>query len=229
MAYFWSNPDAITKKQIEILVDSPHKLYYPPIPAFSQYIKEQMVKYIASNWASRPGKKTPFQIMSELLHDCTQEYLTKLMSGAGSAPGLNQDIASKTQQMEAASKEEKRDYANAIHIKLEEISKLFTEGYTGVFRENLLFDDEGRPIAVREGDDRTYRFPKCHERLAEDHAAREPKPGGVDFESAAGITAGGVRRAFLTRRKKQKKPKNQKKTKKQKPVRCTRKRRSSRA
>ena len=187
------------------------------------------MKYIASNWASRPGKKTPFQIMAELLHDCTQEYLTKLMSGAGSTPGLNEDIASKTQEMDAASKEDKGVYADLIHIKLEEISKLFTEGYTGVFRENLLFDDEGRPIGVRESSgDREYRFPKCHARLAEDHVAREPKPGGIDFESSAGIIAGGVRRAVLTRKQKKQKQK-QKKQKKQKPVRCTRKRRSSRA
>jgi len=219
-------PDAITSEQVDLLLGIPETIYYPPL-RFSQFVKAEMKKYILENWSSRPGKKTPSQIMAELLHDCTQEYLTKLMLGAGSALGLNDDIDQKKSKIETASKEDKGVYANLIHIKLEEISKLFTEGYTGVFRENLLFDDEGRPIAVREGDDRMYRFPKCHARLAEDHAARQLY--GVDFESAAGITAGGVRRALLTRRKKQKKPKNQKKTKKQKPVRCTRKRRSSRA
>ena len=219
--------DAITSAQVDLLLSIPETIYYPPL-RFSPFVKAEMKKYILENWSSRPGKKTPFQIMSELLHDCTQEYLMKLMLGAGSAPGLNEDIARKTQEMDAASKEDKGLYADLIHIKLKEISKLFTEGYSGVFRENLLFDDEGRPIGVRESSgDREYRFPKCHARLAEDHTAREPKPGGIDFESSAGITAGGVRRAVLTRRKKQK----QKKTKKQKqkPVRYTRKRRSSRA
>lgn len=223
----------LLQKQVDLLLGIPETIYYPPL-RFSPFVKAEMKKYILENWSSRPGKKTPSQIMAELLHDCTQEYLTKLMLGAGSTPGLNEDIARKTQEMDVAkTNEDKRIYADLIQIKLEEISKLFTEGYTGVFRENLLFDDEGRPIAVREGDDRTYRFPKCHERLAEDHAARQFY--GVDPESSAvsrihpGITAGGVRRAVLTRRKKQKKPKNQKKTKKQKPVRCTRKRRSSRA
>ncbi len=215
--------DAITSAQVDLLLSIPETIYYPPL-RFSPFVKAEMKKYILENWSSRPGKKTPSHIMAELLHDCAQEYLTKLMLGAGSTPGLNEDIARKTQEMDAASKEDKGLYADLIHIKLEEISKLFTEGYTGVFRENLLFDREGRPIAVREGDDRAHRFPKCHTRLAEDRATRESRAGKIDVESSRiplEITAGGVRRAVLTRK--------QKKQKKQKPVRYTRKRRSSRA
>ena len=179
MAFLWRlmgyppPPTAITDQQIDLLLEVP-QLYYPPVQ-FSPLVKAELKKYVKANWAARPGQKTPTQLMSELLHDCTQEYLTGLTYPPIPAiPSLNEDIAQKKAEMDSArSKEDKALWANLIEIKIDEISKLFTEGYSEVFRGNLLFDSEGRPAGVREaGGDRADRFPLCHRRLADDDALR---------------------------------------------------------
>lgn len=178
MAFLWRllgfpPPPSISDQQIDLLLEVP-QLYYPPVQ-FSPLVKAEMKKYIKRNWATRPGQKMPMQLMGELLHDCTQEYLTGLTYPPIPAiPSLNEDIAQKKAEMDSArSKEDKALWANLIEIKINEISKLFTEGYSQVFRNNLLFDSEGRPAGVREaGGDRAHRFPLCHRRLAEDDALR---------------------------------------------------------
>lgn len=166
-------PESITDRQIDVLLEMP-QMYYPPV-TFSPLVKAEMKKYIKRNWVTRPGQKTMMQLTGELLHDCTQEYLTGLVYPPIAAiTGLNEDIAQKKAEMDAArSREDKALWANLIEIKVGEISKLFTEGYSQVFRSNLLFDSEGRPAGVREtGGDRAHRFPLCHRRLAEDDGMR---------------------------------------------------------
>ena len=74
---------------------------------------------------------------------------------------------------------------------------MFTEGFTVVFKDNLIFEN-GRPIGIREGDDR-LRFAKCHQYLNDQY--ERTKATGLDPESTFG----------LGRRRKTKKYKNKRK------------------
>lgn len=193
-------PESITDRQIDVLLDVP-SVYYPPV-IFSPLVRAELKKHIKANWATRPGQKTPAQLLSEILHDCTQEYMTRLVHPPIAAIlGINEDIAEKKAEMDrASSKEDKALWANLIEIKVGEISKLFTEGYTQVFLSNLLFDSEGRPIGVRAGTDREDRFPLCHARLSADDAMRRGPRVNLEADPLRGAgglllrSAGGTRR-----------------------------------
>ena len=168
-----------------MLIAIPATIYHPPLH-FSPYVKERFKFYILKNWATRPGKKPLIQILGELLHDCSREYLTGTVLGGRGITGLNEDIAEKKHEMDTApDRETKEIFANLIHYKLEEISKLFTEGYTGVFKDNLLFNADGTPIGVRPGHDREHRFRRCHVVLAEDDEARRAMAARIDPEANA--------------------------------------------
>jgi len=175
-------PESITDRQIDVLLDVP-SIYHPPI-TFGPLVRAELKKHIKANWATRPGQKTPAQLMGELLHDCTQEYMTKLV--LGDRDGVHKGINARYLEKKAAFDEEKNPvdkagFQKGIDYEMNEISKFFTEGYTRVFKENLLFDEQGRPIGVLAGSDREERFPLCHRRLAEDDAVRRgPR---VDLEA----------------------------------------------
>jgi hypothetical protein len=128
----------------------------------------------------------------------------------GDRDGVHKGINARYLEKKAALDEEKdpaykAGFQKGIDYEMNEISKFFTEGYTRVFKESLLFDVEGRPIGVLAGSDRKERFPLCHRRLAEDDAVRRgPR---VDLEADPLGGAGGVpgadplRSAGGTRRK----------------------------
>jgi hypothetical protein len=212
MAFLWRMlgypppPGTITDRQIDVLLDVP-SVYYPPI-TFGPLVRAELKKHIKANWATRPGQKTPAQLMGELLHECTQEYMTRLV--LGDRDGVHKGINARYLEKKAAFDEEKNPaykagFQKGIDYEMNEISKFFTEGYTRVFKESLLFDVEGRPIGVLAGSDREERFPLCHRRLAEDDAVRRgPR---VDLEADPLGGAGGVpgadplRSAGGTRRK----------------------------
>jgi len=204
MAFFRSlfgpPPDAITAAQVDTLLAVPATIYHPPLH-FSPYVKERFKHYILKNWPTRPGKKPLIQILGELLHDCSREYLTGTVLGDRGITGLNEDIAEKKHEMDTApDRETKELFANLIHYKLEEISKLFTEGYTGVFKDNLLFNADGTPIGVRPGHDREHRFRRCHVVLSEDDAARRAMAAHIDPEANAFRATTRRRRSSSARR-----------------------------
>jgi hypothetical protein len=188
MSFFgrmFGSPDAITPAQVDTLLAVPATIFHPPLH-FSPYVKERFKHYILKNWATRPGKKSTIQLLGELLHDCAREYLTGTVLGDRFTKGLNEDIAEKKHEMDTArDKETKEIFANLINIKLEEISKIFTEGYTQVFKDNLLFNADGTPIGVRPGHDRDHRFRRCHVVLSEDDAARREMAVRIDPEANA--------------------------------------------
>jgi hypothetical protein len=95
MAFLWRllgyppPPETITDRQIDVLLDVP-SVYYPPI-TFGPLVRAELKKHIKANWVTRPGQKTPAQLMGELLHECTQEYMTRLVLGdrEGVHKGIN--------------------------------------------------------------------------------------------------------------------------------------------
>jgi hypothetical protein len=159
-------PPAITDEQIETLLNIPSTLYYPPVH-FSPFIRSELKRYIQTSWEGRAGKKSLEQITAELVHTCTQEYLTKFFYPPPPILGLNELIEQKKAQIAdpAVSGNIKEAHANVISDILKSVAILFTEGYISTFKENLLFSEDGRPIGMREkGGDRS-RSPLCHAKL----------------------------------------------------------------
>lgn len=197
-------PESITDRQIDVLLDVP-SVYYPPV-IFSPLVRAELKKHIKANWATRPGQKTPAQLLSEILHDCTQEYMTRLV--LGDRDGVHKGINARYLEKKADLDEEKDPiykaaYKKGINDEMNEISKFFTEGYTRVFYENLLFDSEGRPIGVRAGTDRNDRFPRCHARLSADDAMRRGPRVDLEADPLRGTGGFLLRSAGGTRRKRQ--------------------------
>lgn len=87
-------------------------------------------------------------------------------------------------ELDRSNPDEKKMYdesMRSIEIQYEELSKFFTEGFSLHLQNNLLMRN-GKPIAVREGDDRK-RMEQCHAKLTEDVYEQSSKRIGPDEES----------------------------------------------
>jgi hypothetical protein len=172
--------DTITDKQVNILLDAPGV-------TFAARTRERLKFYIKKNWATRPGKKSAFDLFKEASHKCTYEYFNKLIKGDESNKPFEEKIDEKLEILNELDptdrnfKQSEIDFKKGIEIQYEELSKFFTEGFSSVFKTNLLFKN-GKPIAVREGDDR-QRMEQCHDKLTEDVYEQSSKRIGPDQES----------------------------------------------
>lgn len=189
--------DTLTDAQITTLMSIP-QVYFSP------YIMNKFKFFIKKNWAIRQGKKTPLALARELDHTCAREYLTKLKSGGTGFPPFDTEIQQKLELLEDSDNDEatKQSIQQGIDTKLEEISKLYTEGPFTVFKNNLVFNKSGIPIGVREGDDQK-RFAQCHQELTEQNYTRTRVPVGPDVTSSPyRKTAGRKHKKRKTLRKK---------------------------
>ena len=210
MSRFTRPSDTITDKQVEILLDAPG-VRFPP------KIKERLSFYIKKQWATRPGKKSAFDLFKESGHPCTHEYFNKIIKGDDSHPPFEEKINQKLEVLKdydpknARDKQTIDDITRAIDIEFSEISKIFTEGFFSVLKDNLLFR-KGKPIAVREGDDRK-RFGQCHAKLTEDDYEQSSRRFGPD-EEAEGVAGKAFEGHGKTRRRRRKGKKNKTKARK---------------
>jgi hypothetical protein len=188
--------DDISDKQIDTLIQAAGVIFPP-------FIKDKLRFYVKKNWAARPGKKSALELFRETSNVCTQEYFSKFVKGDANNQGWAQRLNIKIENLkEIDPVEDKQTYDDikeSIEIEIEEVSKMFTEGFTVVFKDNLIFEN-GRPIGIREGDDR-QRFAKCHQYLNDQY--QRSKVTGLDPESTFG----------LGRKRKTKKSKKNKKRK----------------
>jgi hypothetical protein len=159
-----------------------------PQVKFSPYIMNKIKFFISKNWKTRDGKKSLQQLARELDHTCTREYLEVLFKGDDAHPSFDKEIANKLESLEELDPKDKLAFQGGIDTKISEVSKLYTEGYTAVFKNNLLFEN-GIPVSVREGDDRK-RFGRCHKALSEADVTRKRVPVGPDVTSSAFKKAG---------------------------------------
>jgi len=214
ISQFTRPSDTITDKQAEILIEAPGV-------SFSPEMKEKLKFYIKKNWSTRSGKKSAFDLFKEARHPCTHEFFDKLINGAkdeagGSAPSFAEIMEEKTRnlsELDPSNKIDKQtidDIKNSFEIQYSEFSKFFTEGYSLHLKDNLLFRN-GKPVAVREGDERK-RMSQCHEKLTEDDFEQSSIRIGPDEESkgVTGKAFEGYGRRTRRRRHKGKKTKARK-------------------
>jgi hypothetical protein len=195
---------------------------------FPPEIIEKMKVFIVKNWSKRDGKKNMKQLIYEIDHTCTKEYLGKLLKGDQANKSwidqIRQRYKDASENTDALTKKEMLD---SIDLQIEEVSKIFTDGFFNVMKNNLMFNQKGEPISVKAGDDQK-RFQQCHIRLTEDDfAKRAQKVGQRDIE-AEGVTGQafqkyGQGRKHKTRRRKLNKNKNKKLSKKLKIKKTSRK------
>ena len=178
-----SNNNQISLKQAQALIEL-SGLPFPP------EIIEKMKGFIVKNWPTRDGKKSPKQLIYEIDHTCTKEFLSKLLQGDeanGHKSWINQIKQRYIDANENDDPQSKKEMLNGIDIQISEISKIFTDGFFNVMQNNLVFNDKGEPISVRAGDDQK-RFQQCHVRLTEDDfAKRAQKVAQRDIEGE-GVT-----------------------------------------
>jgi hypothetical protein len=173
--------DTITDKQVNILLDAPGV-------TFPARTRERLKFYINKNWATRPGKKSAFDLFKEANHKCTYEFFNKLIKGDESNKPFEEKINEKLEDLneldptDPTFKQSEKDIKTGIEIQYKELSKFFTEGFSSVFKDNLLFNKNGKPIAVREGNDR-QRMEQCHDKLTEDVYEQSSRRIGPDEES----------------------------------------------
>jgi hypothetical protein len=155
---------------------------------FPPFIMEKMKFFIVKNWPTRDGKKTIGRLIYEIDHPCTKEYLSKLLKGNEGYKPWSQSILDRYQLIAEEPKgPEKTEMLKAIDTQISEISKLFTDGFFNVFRDNLVFNEKGEPISVREGDDQK-RFEQCHAKLTDDDFERRRNTvAGPDSEGKGQI------------------------------------------
>ena len=208
MSKFTRPSDSITDQQVDILIEA-SGVYFP------KEIKDKFKFYIKKNWATRPGKKSAFTLFKEASHPCTYEYMNKFIKGDQANPPFLERLKEKTKfidELDRSDPDEKRTYDETmrnIEEYYEELSKIFTEGFFRVLKENLIFKN-GIPIAVKEGNNDRDRSSQCHERLIEDDYERSSKKIGPDDESLGpmGKYSGGRKRR--TRKHKRSKRKTRK-------------------
>ena len=174
---------------------------------FPPEIIEKMKVFIVKNWPKRDGKKNMKQLIYEIDHTCTKEYLTKLLNGNEANKSWIDQIRQRYKDAsENTDPLTKKEMLDSIDLQISEISKIFTDGFFNVMKNNLVFNEKGEPISVKAGDDQK-RFQQCHVRLTEDDfAKRAQKVGQRDIE-AEGVTGQafqkyGQGRKRKTRRKK---------------------------
>lgn len=201
MSQFVRPADKITDKQADILLDAPG-VRFPP------QIRLRMKYYIIKNWPTRPGKKSAFDLFKEAGHPCVYEYFNTLIKGDEHNPPFEQKIEQSLKSLEEIDsndpmyKQSVSDVKGGIEIQYEELSKVFTEGFFRVMKDNLVFNKKGIPIAVREGDDR-QRFSQCHAKLSEDYYEQTSKRLGPDQE-AEGVAGKAFEGHGKTRRRRRK-------------------------
>jgi hypothetical protein len=204
LSKFTRPSDIITDKQLEILLSGAGV-------TFPDFIKTKLKVFIKKNWATRQGKKSVLQLFRESNHICTQDYFHTLIYGdAYNKPWINKvneklDYLKELKESDQGSSEKMaiEDIQKGIDIEIEEISKLFTDGFDNVFKDNLIFK-AGIPVGLREGSDRD-RFKKCHEKLSEDQFQRSSKSLGPDTNATYGL--GKPRKTRRHKKRKSKKTK----------------------
>ena len=178
---------------------------------FPPEIMEKMKGFIVKNWSTRDGKKTKQKLIYEIDHTCTKEYLGKLLQGDEAHPGWFQTIQQRYKDiLEESEGANKNEMINSVNLQIEEISKIFTDGFFNVMKNNLVFNKEGEPISVRDNPGDRLRFQKCHEKLTEDDFARRAQKVGQRDPEAEGVTGQAFAKYGLGRKRKTKKRNNKK-------------------
>jgi len=174
---------------------------------FPPDIMEKMKGFIVKNWSARDGKKSKQRLIYEIDHTCTKEYLRKLLQGdEGHRPWVQTIQQRYIDISEEAEGPGKVEMLRSVDQQIEEISKIFTDGFFNVMKNNLVFNKEGEPISVREGDDR-QRFQQCHAKLTEDDFARRAQKVAQRDPEAEGVTGQAFAKYGLGRKRKTKKRK----------------------
>jgi hypothetical protein len=194
---------------------------------FPPEIMEKMKVFIVKNWIKRDGKKNMKQLIYEIDHTCTKEYLGKLLKGDNANKSWIDQIKEKYKYAnENPDPLMKKQMLDSIDLQIEEISKLFTDGFFNVMKDNLVFNEKGQPISVRDNPGDRLRFQQCHTRLTEDDfAKRAQKVGQRDIEGE-GVTGQAFQKYGQGRKRKtrrRKLNKNKKLNKKSKIKKTSRK------
>lgn len=187
---------------------------------FPQDLKEKMKVFIVKNWSMREGKKTKKQLIYEIDHTCTKEYLSKLLHGDEAHKSWIDQIEQRYKDAnETDDVSSKQQMLSSIDLQIEEVSKIFTDGFFNVMKNNLVFNEKGEPISVKEGDDQK-RFGQCNTRLTEDDFRRRAIKVGQKDPEAEGVTGKAFAKYGQGKKHKTKKRKvNRKKFKNKKTIR----------
>jgi hypothetical protein len=178
---------------------------------FPPEIMEKMKGFIVKNWSTRDGKKTKQRLIYEIDHTCTKEYLGKLLQGDEAHLGWFQTIQRSYKDiLEESEGANKNEMINSVNLQIEEISKIFTDGFFNVMKNNLVFNKEGEPISVRDNPGDRLRFQKCHEKLTEDDFARRAQKVAQRDPEGEGVTGKAFEKYGLGRKRKTKKRNNKK-------------------
>ena len=193
---------------------------------FPPEIMERMKVFIVKNWPNRDGKKNMKQLIYEIDHTCTKEYLGKLLKGDSANKSWIDQIKEKYKDAnENPDPLTKKQMLDSIDLKIQEISKLFTDGFFNVMKDNLVFNEKGEPISIRPGDDQK-RFKQCHIRLTEDDFAKRAQKVGQRDVEGEGVTGQAFQKYGQGRKRKtrrRKLNKNKKLNKKSKIKKTSRK------
>jgi hypothetical protein len=178
---------------------------------FPPEIMEKMKGFIVKNWYTRDGKKSKKRLIYEIDHTCTKEYLRKLLQGDEAHPGWFQTIQQRYKDIsEEAEASNKVEMLKSIDQQIEEISKIFTDGFFNVMKNNLVFNKEGEPISVRDNPGDRLRFQQCHTRLTEDDFSRRAQKVAQRDPEAEGITGQAFAQYGIGKKRQTKKRKNKK-------------------
>ena len=191
----------ITLQQAEKLIRL-SGLVFPP------EIMEKMKGFIVKNWSTRDGKKSMQRLIYEIDHICTKEYLGKLLQGdeahASWVESIQERYKDISEQSEAASI---NLMIKSVDEQIEEVSKFFTDGFFSVFRDNLVFNEKGEPISVRDNAGDRLRFKQCHEKLTSDDFERKRYKVAEPDPEATGKLGQAFAKLGLGRKRKTKKRK----------------------
>ena len=167
-------------KKLDILLSAPGGIFPPTI-------KAKLIFFIKKNWKTRAGKKTIDALFRESEHVCAREYFDVLINGDGKTPSFFKNYTDREQEFKEFEsdldelkkqkspkyqekledhEEMKKSWYNSVETSLDEISKIFTDGFFTVMKENIIFDDKGRPISVKETGGE--RFQKCKAKLEQE-------------------------------------------------------------
>lgn len=200
----WRRMDKITLQQADQLIKL-SGLVFPP------EIAEKMKVFIVKNWSTRDGKKSMQRLIYEIDHTCTKEYLGKLLQGDEAHVSWFESIQERYKNIaEEPEGENKNLMIKSVDQQIELISKIFTDGFFNLMKNNLVFNKEGEPISVRDNPGDRLRFQKCHEKLTEDDFARRAQKVGQRDPEAEGVTGQAFAKYGLGRKRKTKRRKNKK-------------------
>lgn len=152
-----SAPTASTTPPSKEVAETMNALVVGRIPSnYQDGVKKALRKIL-----EEPDHKPYAELIARASHPCVLEYLPELLKM------LSSQEASSAQVMKTMKPAELADFKTASDMQKEAyytgIAELLGRGFTVALKPNLMFDNYGNPIGMREKD-RT-RFPKCHSTL----------------------------------------------------------------